>query len=281
MKIISQNLKMQKIITIENIRINLAKDPSTLVRKALSENPEISIEVQKILVTGDGKGALEGLARNSHVDHSIYHELIKIAEADNDKKSFIMQGFFDNPNLPKKIKNKIVSEKYKEYFFMSFQCLSLDDTEKKYIINTLNSIGTKASLDDFKINSVNKKQAVVSIRRTKKQFQEIMQNGILKDQIQIVLEEDTPIEFINELIKREDLKNFDSWLSVALAQNPNVKYETLAKMSKSINKEVLKAIVTNKNINLEILEKISKNKDNSVRSIVANPNWFELPPFMF
>lgn len=274
-------LKMQKNITLENIRINLAKDPSTLVRKALSENPEISIEVQKILVTGDGKGALEGLARNSHVDHSIYDELIKIAETDNDRQSFVIQGFFDNPNLPKKIKNKIISEKYKDYFCMSFQCLSLDDTEKEYIVNTLNSIGTKASLDDFKINTVSKKQAVKSTKRTKKQFQVIVQNGTSKDQIQIALEEDTPIEFIDELIKQEDLKNFDSWLSVALAQNSNVNSETLAKMSKSKNNEVLKAIVTNNNISLEILEKISKNKDNSVRSIVANPYWFELPPFMF
>jgi TusA-related sulfurtransferase len=51
-------------------------------------------------------------------------------------------------------------------------------------------------------------------------------------------------------------------------------------ISKSKNLEVLKALTTNPMVTLDILTMLSKHKDYQVRGVVANPGFYEIPPFM-
>jgi hypothetical protein len=115
--------------------------------------------------------------------------------------------------------------------------------------------------------------------KTKTDYDELVKSTNDKDLIALGLDANAPLNIIEQLCKKSQ-PGYDSWISVAIAANPNTPIEKLADIAKSKNVEVLKSLAANPAVTLDILAVLAKNKDPQVRSIVANPNWYKLPPFM-
>lgn len=116
-------------------------------------------------------------------------------------------------------------------------------------------------------------------KNTKVDYVKVLKNGDDKELITLGLDANTPPEVIEQLCAKYD-PTYDNWVSVALAQNPNISMDRLNGISKSKNLEVLKALATNTMVTLNILTTLSKNKDYQVRGVVANPSFYEIPSFM-
>ena len=116
-------------------------------------------------------------------------------------------------------------------------------------------------------------------KNAKVNYVKALQNGDDKELIKLGLDVNTPPDIIEQLCAKYD-PAYDNWVAVALAQNPHISMDRLSGISKSKNLEVLKALATNPLITLEILTALSKNKDYQVRGVVANPGFYEIPPFM-
>ena len=114
---------------------------------------------------------------------------------------------------------------------------------------------------------------------TKLDYAKVLKSGDDKGLITLGLDANTPPEVLEQLCAKYD-PTYDNWVSVALAQNPNISMDRLNGISKSKNLEVLKALATNPMVTLDILTTLSKNKDYQVRGVVANPSFYEIPPFM-
>ena len=118
-----------------------------------------------------------------------------------------------------------------------------------------------------------------SDKKTKADYDQLVKSTNDKDLIALGLDADAPLNIIEQLCEKSQ-PGYDSWISVALAINPNTPSARLVDISKSKNLEVLKALAANAAVTLEIVAGLAKNKDPQVRSIVANPNWYKIPPFM-
>lgn len=124
------------------------------------------------------------------------------------------------------------------------------------------------------MNLGNKSQSQILLN-----YEKILNERNQADLINVGLNSATPANVL-DLVFETVLPACDSWVAVALAQNPNLNDTSLATLLKSKNTEVHKALASNKNISLSILDKLSKNKDPLVRSIVANKGRYVIPPFM-
>lgn len=116
-------------------------------------------------------------------------------------------------------------------------------------------------------------------KNSKVDYVKALKNNDDKRLIKLGMDVNTPPDVIEQLCARYD-PAYDNWVSVALAQNPNISMDRLNVISKSKNQEVLKALATNPLVTLEILSELSKNKDYQVRGVVANPALYEIPYFM-
>ena len=116
-------------------------------------------------------------------------------------------------------------------------------------------------------------------KNTKVNYVKLLKSGNDKELIALGLDAGTPPEVIEQLCAKYD-PTYDNWVSAALAQNPHISMDRLSGISKSKNLEVLKALATNPLVTLDILTVLSKNKDYQVRGVVANPGFYEIPPFM-
>ena len=118
-----------------------------------------------------------------------------------------------------------------------------------------------------------------AIKNTKVDYVKVLKSGDDKELITLGLDANTPPEVLEQLCAKYD-PTYDNWVSAALAQNPRISANRVDSISKSKNPEVLKALATNPLATLDILTALLKNKDYQVRGVVANPGFYQIPPFM-
>lgn len=116
-------------------------------------------------------------------------------------------------------------------------------------------------------------------QKSKPNYEQILQESNQDNLIQVGLDTNTPLHILEKIVAMV-LPNCDSWVAVAVAQNPVLEADFLTTLSKSKNPEVLKALASNANCPLALLDQLSKNKDPSVRSVIANKKRYERPSFM-
>jgi hypothetical protein len=116
-------------------------------------------------------------------------------------------------------------------------------------------------------------------QKTDLEYSEIIRDGAEENLIKLALDNNTPPQIIENICEQCHPK-YDEWVSVALALNRNVPPDRLNDISRSKNTDVLEAVASNPSVSLNILSNLSKNKNSGVRTIVANPAYYVIPPFM-
>lgn len=354
----TKKISSKKISSLNELYLKLASDSKLPVRAALSENFDITEEVQELLVQKGGMTVFRGLAMNPGLASSVLAQLEKMQDTDEEAASFIFQGFCKNPKLPPHIIDKLIKNSSTKNSFMLLRCPSLDKKQKQAILDsmivpdaypqTLESAATNDALTsaqtDFLLNcsedgvrrelarneyiseavqlvlakdnavivrkilALNKnltKKAELILKKDKEEdvlnnlsrrnasmgnkiadssldelsYKKIIEEAKLGELVKISLNVTTPLNILQQLVGLT-APNFDSWLAVALGQNPNLDENNLEKLSTSKNPEVLKAVASNPSTPLGLLNLLSKNKEPGVRAVVANKGWYELPPFL-
>ena len=196
----------------------------------------------EFLLAHEAEGVRAELARNPIISETIQLQLSK------DKSTTVRQRLASNSALSAKLEDLLAKDK--------------EEDVKNSLAWNLRSRSPKNPSKNTKVDYI-----------------KVLEDGDDKELIKLGLDLNTPPEIIEQLCKKNE-PAFDNWISVALAQNPNISMDRLISISKSSNLEVLKALASNPLVTLDILTTLSKNKDYQVRGVVANPDFYEIPSFM-
>jgi hypothetical protein len=194
------------------------------------------------LLIHDSEDVRAQLARNPIISEAIQFKLSK------DESALVREFLASNPALSAKLEVHLAKDK--------------EEDVKSRLSENLSSRSPKIPNKNIKID-----------------YAKLLKTGDDKELITLALDVHTPADVIEQLCAKYD-PIYDNWVSVALAQNPQITPDRLMSISKSKNLAVLQALATNSSVTLDILTTLSKNKDYQVRGVVANPDFYEIPSFM-
>jgi hypothetical protein len=201
---------------------------------------------------------------------------------DKDQIDFFLQHEAEGvrANLAKNpiISGEVQSKLAKDQSTLVRRLLAANPSISEKVAQTLSKDSESAVVFNLEQNLRARSQKSPAVK-TKADYDQLIKSTNDKDLIALGLDVQTPLNIIEQLCEKSQ-PGYDSWLSVAIAGNTNTPNMKLADIAKSKNVEVLKGLAANPSVTLDILAVLAKNKDPQVRAIVANPNWYKLPPFM-
>jgi hypothetical protein len=214
---------------------------STVLRDAAACDALDQKQIE-FLLAHEAEDVRAELARNPIISEAIQLKLSK------DKSTTVKQRLASNPALSAKLEELLSKDKEEDVTYS--------------LARNLRSRSPKVANKNAKVD-----------------YAKVLKSGDDKELITLALDVNTPPDVIEQLCAKYD-PTYDNWVSAALAQNPRISADRVNSISKSKNSEVLKALATNSLVTLDILTALLKNKDHQVRGVVANPSFYEIPPFM-
>jgi len=216
-------------LTKKEIFLKLTADKKPYVRSALAQNPEIDNEIQNILLKDESGRVLRGLAMNPSVSKESIDALLKIIKKDSDLGGDIIQGFFDNTNLPKNAIKLITGPDYSSSDFMAIQSKALSASEKQVCLKRM----------------------------------------IKKDAYETVLQDTAACDALDQKQIEFLLAHEDDDVRAELGRNPIISEAIQLKLSKDKSTTVRKYLASNSALSAKLEKLLSKDKEKEVKYSLA------------
>lgn len=261
----------------------LGTDKNSNVRAAVAANPACPSDVKLLLAKDDSEYVLQMLALHAILDFDLIKTIFS-ADILSDAKSLFILEVRRNPYIPQELKSKF-DDLQQEIERRQGQTLSAYQVVRDRHVNLSHII---TYLDEKIVGVADRNKAIpVKTDSTiciKINFSDEDWSKVLKSKNPIALG-------IFSMLGSSDEKYFgalfeavmktEGWAAkVPLALSKNLSDDQMRALAKDKEGLVKQALASNPDCPADVLIKFSKSKDASLRTIVANPMWFEIPPFL-